>query len=127
MAITREDLKKKRLQAMSVVGTQMLATSDMFDRVIAYGDKVAEARTAAETAQTGALDAQVADLKEMADDLADFGNAVGAATPPLLAGGPPAVAGTPSAALAALNGAQPNPNGWADGDAYVGTHPESKP
>lgn len=135
MAITREDLKKKRLQAMGVVGAQMDASAAMFDRVIAAGDKVAAARTAAETAQMAAIDAHVADLNEMADDMAEFTNGTpttggtSGAVSSTTAAVPAATIVRPlmhSAALATLNAAQPNPvsEAWAKSDAYVGTHPD---
>lgn len=132
--LTKEDLKAKRLKAMAVIGDQMQANSDMFDRVIAMGEKVATARTAAETAQTAALQAQVADLTEMADDLETLGNAAGAAAGTSTTSGTDTT--TPSGkisagpALQALNAAQPNPpvktlDGWSKADAYEGTHPAS--
>lgn len=135
MGITRDDLKKKRLQAMGVVGAQMDASADMFDRVIAAGQKVATARTAAETAQMGAIDAQVADLNEMAEEMAEFTNgtpmtggtsgtasSTTAAAPALATVAPSAG----SEALKALNASQPSPSAaWVKGDAYLGTHPDS--
>lgn len=139
MAITRDDLKKKRLQAMAVVGAQMDANSDMFDRLIAAGEKVATARQAAETAQMAAIDAQVADLNEMADDLADMGNGSPVPTTGATGGAPSStitVAAKPSsAALETLMAAQPNPvkpaatiasEALKEGNAYVGTHREIK-
>lgn len=140
MGITRDDLKKKRLQAMGVVGAQMAASADMFDRVIAAGEKVATARTAAETAQMAAIDDQVADLNEMADEMAEFGQAAanppkGAAsgsTPSGAIAAPAKVITTLSAgseALASLQAAQPpalSKDAWTKGDAYVGTHGEVK-
>lgn len=136
MAISRDDLKKKRLQAMGVVGAQMAASADMFDRVIAAGEKVTVARTAAETAQMGAIDAQVADLNEMAEEMAEFTN--GTPTPggtsgtasPTIAAAPASVTGATvgvSEALKVLNAAQPNPSAaWVKGDAYLGTHGENR-
>lgn len=125
MGISRDDLKKKRLQAMAVVGSQMDASAAMFDRVIAAGDKVATARTAAETAQMASIDAQVADLNEMAEEFTDMGNAAAPAssvTAAPVAAGPMAAT---SDALKTLMTAQPNPSAaaWAKGDAYLGTHP----
>lgn len=139
MAITRDEMKAKRLAAMAVVGAQTQASADMFDRVIAAGAKVAAAREAAETAQMGALDAHVADLNEMADDLKDFANAVPTpggtsgtaslitAAAPVKTTVQPATVSVVSVALKALNEAQPNPTSeaWAKGDAYVGTHPDA--
>lgn len=133
MPITRDDLKKKRLQAMGVVGAQMDASAAMFDRLIAAGDKVTTARTAAETAQMGAIDAQVADLNEMAEEFADMGNGTGTtgAASSTTAVAPGATTATPSGAIDALktlNAVQPPALGkdaWAKGDAYVGTHPET--
>lgn len=129
MAISRDDLKKKRLQAMGVVGSHMDASAAMFDRLIAAGEKVTAARAAAETAQMGAIDAQVADLNEMAEDLVEMGNAaapVSAATVKLEPAGLAPV--TASEALAALQAAVPNPSAaaWAKGDAYLGTHPDNE-
>ncbi len=72
MAISKEDLRKKRLHAMSVVSAQAQATSDMCDRVVAAGELVARARNMAETAHLDALNKQVADLKEMAQELEKF-------------------------------------------------------
>lgn len=136
MAVTRDEMKAKRLAAMAVVGAQTQASADMFDRVIAAGAKVAAAREAAETAQMGALDAHVADLNEMADDLKDFANAVPtpggtSGTASLTIAAAPVKTtlqpATVSVALKALNEAQPNPTSeaWAKGDAYVGTHPDA--
>jgi hypothetical protein len=138
MAISRDDLKAKRLKAMAVVGSQMDASAAMFDRLIAAGQKVTDARTAAETAHMGAIDAQVADLNEMADEFTDMGNAAAPASTVTAKPAPiGAGVGAASPALAALNAAQPNPvkpatNGLAaealaKGDAYVGTHGEIKP
>lgn len=138
MAINREDLKKKRLQAMGVVGVQMDASADMYDRVIAAGQKVVVARTAAETAQMAAIDDQVADLNEMAEEFAEFTNGTptpggtsGTASPTTAAvpALPTATLSVGSAALTALNAAQPPALGkdaWTKGDAYVGTHGEVK-
>jgi hypothetical protein len=137
MAISREDLKKKRLQAMSVVGSHMDASAAMFDRLVAAGEKVTIARALAETAQMGAIDTQVADLNEMADDLAEFTNGTPttggtSGTASSITAAAPAkttAALSPgSEALKALNAAQPNPSAdaWAKGDAYLGTHPETK-
>lgn len=125
MAISRDDLKKKRLQAMGVVGAQMDASADMFDRLIAAGEKVSMARTAAENAQMGALDAQVADLNEMAEEFTDMGNA---APPPATPAPvkPTVTPATASDALKMLNASVPNPapsEAWSKGDAYFGTHP----
>lgn len=136
MPISREDLKKKRLQALAVVGSHMDASAAMFDRLVAAGQKVAVARDAAETAQMGALDAQVADLNEMADDLAEFTNGTPttggtSGTASSITAAAPAkttVALSPgSEALKALNAAQPRPRSeaWEKGDAYLGTHPET--
>ena len=146
MAITRDDLKAKRLKAMAVVGTQMDASAAMFDRLIAAGQKVTDARTAAETAQMAAIDAQVADLNEMAQEFTDMGNG-GTAPPTGASAGTPLSTATAAAkpstgaeALAALVAAQPNPvkpaapppgvsiasEALAKGDAYVGTHGELK-
>jgi hypothetical protein len=144
MAISRDDLKAMRLKAMAVVGTQMDASAAMFDRLIAAGQKVTDARTAAETAHMGAIDAQVADLNEMAQEFTDMGNA---AAPASTVTAKPAPTGAllgpaQSQALAALMAAQPNPvkpqgpgqNGstlsaeaMAKGDAFFGTHGEFKP
>jgi hypothetical protein len=38
--LTRDELKAKRLRATAVIGQQMQATSDMYDRVIAAGAAV---------------------------------------------------------------------------------------
>ena len=126
MTITRDDLKKKRLQAMAVVGSEMDASAAMFDRLIAAGQKVVTARTAAETAQMAAIDAQVADLNEMAEEFTDMGNAAAPASP-VTAPPAPALATPPSEALKVLNASQPNPSAaaWAKGDAYLGTHPDA--
>lgn len=131
MPITRDDLKKKRLQAMGVVGAQMDASAAMFDRLIAAGDKVTTARTAAETAQMGAIDAQVADLNEMAEEFADMGNGTAPASPATVTLAPAVtlMPGGASEALKTLNAAQPPALGkdaWAKGDAYVGTHPDNE-
>lgn len=131
---TRDELKKKRLQAMGVVGSQMDASSAMYDRVIEHGAKVDEARQAAEVAHMGALDEQIADLTEMADDMSEFEQN---AAPTSKTGAQSSVATTKPAAgiakpssiseaLANLNSAQPNPKGWSDGDAYVGTNPPTR-
>lgn len=133
--LTKDELKAKRLKAMSVIGGAMQANSDMFDRVIALGAKVADAREAAERAQTAALQDQIADLTEMADDLADMGNGAGAAAGTSTTSGTdtaaPATKAAPSLALQALNAAQPNPpkaptdlgtQAWNKADAYEGTN-----
>lgn len=126
MAISRDDLKKKRLQAMGVVGSQMDASSAMYDRVIEAAELVTVARNTAEAAHMGALNAQVADLREMAEDLTEFAQAVPTA------GGKPSIApaattvkpSAGSAALAALNAAEPNPETkTGDVNAYTGTSP----
>lgn len=130
MGISRDDLKKKRLQAMAVVGSQMDASAAMFDRVIAAGDKVATARTAAETAQMASIDAQVADLNEMAEEFTNMGNAAAPASTVTAPAAAPVVVGSAAAtsdALKTLMTAQPNPStaAWAKGDAYLGTHGEA--
>lgn len=122
MAISRDELKQKRLKAMGVVGTEMQATADMYDRVVVAAGTVQAARTQAEAAHMADLSAQVADLKEMADELQEFGQAVplpvtAVSTVKL------ATVSNAASALAALNAAQPQPNGWDKGDAYVETHP----
>lgn len=136
MAINRDELKKKRLQAMGVVGSQMDASSAMYDRVIEAAGAVAVARDAAETAHMGALSEQIADLNEMAEDMAEFAQAVptsgGSSGTKLSAAtaAPATITGKLSAgfaALAALNAAQPNPETKARTDegpnAYKGTSP----
>jgi len=134
MTITKADLKAKRLQAMAIVGSQMDASADMFDRVIAAGQKVATARAAAEAAQMAAIDAQVADLNEMADEFTDMGNAAAPATT-VTAAPAPSTSSTGTAALASLMAAQPNPvkpantiatEALKEGNAYAGTHGELK-
>jgi hypothetical protein len=127
MALTRDELKAKRLQAQAVVGNQMQATADMYDRVITAGSLVAAARDLAEQAHLADLNAQIADLKEMAEDLAGFSQAVpttGAAPAPATASVKPSQ--FVSDALAVLNATQPHPraDAWAKGDAYVGTRLE---
>lgn len=138
MAISRDDLKKKRLQAMGVVGAQMAASADMFDRVVAAGEKVTTARTAAETAQMAAIDDQVADLNEMAEEFAEFTNGTpmtggtsGTASPTTAAAlaGTTVAPSTASEALKTLNAAQPpalSKDAWTKGDAYLGTHPDAE-
>lgn len=123
MAISREDLKKKRLEAMGVVGAEMDASAAMYGRVIDKRTDVAKARQAAEAAHMGALRAEIADLEEMAEEMAEFAQAVPTdGGTPLQA--PAAATAKPSAgsdALAALNAAQPNPKDWEG--AYETTHP----
>lgn len=130
MAISRDELKAKRLAACGVVGSQMEATAAMYDRVIAAGAHVEAARTAAESAHMADLNSQVADLKEMAEELTEFGQTVPTSAP---ASGKPSGAGAAiaspapkTAALDALMNAQPYPQGWDKGDAYVETHPAPK-
>lgn len=125
MAISREDLKKQRQQAMGVVGAEMQANSDMYGRIINARKPLAAAREAAETAHMGAINEQIADLNEMAEDMAEFAQAVpsnggGTGTPPPVKATAAPSAGT--AALAALNASQPKPAGWAEGDAYEETN-----
>lgn len=128
MGISRDELKKKRLRAVGVVSEQRQATSNMYDRIIEYGDKVAEARAVAEDAHMGDLNDQLRDLKEDLEELGEFAQAV----PMKGAGGtaapakPTTTPGSGSAALAALNAAAPPrlaKDAWERGDAYVGTHP----
>jgi hypothetical protein len=118
MPISRDDLKKKRLQAMGVVGTQMDASATMYDEITEYSKKVEEARAEAKAAHLGAMNAEIADLKEMADELAEFAQAVpsnggsGGNTSSTATKTPAATTVTPSnasAALAALQAAVPNP------------------
>lgn len=136
MVISREDLKRKRLAAMGVVGAQMDASAAMYDRIVEAGDIVRRAREHAERAHMGALEEQVSDLREMAEEYEEFAQAV-----PQTGGtngkAPSAGTGTPaagtvkpapgSAALESLMAAQPNPpkqsEGGADGNAYRGTAP----
>lgn len=125
MAINRDELKKKRLAAMGVVGSQMDASAAMYDEVVAYGAKVEQARHEARTAHLNALDVEISDLKQMAEDMSEFAQAA----PPTSQAGT-ASGGAPitkpsagSAALAALQAAVPKPADWKDGDAYVGTSP----
>lgn len=127
---TREELKALRLKAMGVVGGSRQATADMYERIIEYGGKVAEAREAAETAHMGDLNEQLGDLKEDLEELGEFAQVI----PPKGAGATAAPAKpttTPAAAseaLAALNAASPPALGkdaWAKGDAYEGTHGEA--
>jgi hypothetical protein len=135
MALTADQLKAKRLQAMSVVGTQAQSTADMYDRVIAAGEVVAKARGLAETAHMDALSSQIADLKEMTEELQGFeqaaplanGTANGAAAPPVTPR--PVTASAVPPALAALQAAVPNPSAdaWKEGNAYVGTTPKAQP
>jgi hypothetical protein len=132
MAISRDELKKKRLQAMGVVGEQMQASAEMYDRVIVAGSTVAAARSIAEDAHMGALQEQVADLNEMAEDMAEFaqevpsnGGGSGTKSPAKATVAPSVVAGR--TALDALLATQPNPpaktEGEKDGNAYKGTSP----
>ena len=122
--LTKEELKAKRLQAMSVVSRQMQLTADMYDRVIEGGQLVDKARTIAEDAHMAALNAHIADLREMAEELAEDAQKVptqDAAAPPTPVDAPSFV----SSALALLNSAQPNPVPRVpDGDAYIGTRSE---
>lgn len=132
MGISRDELKKKRLRAVGVVSEQRQATSNMYDRIIEYGDKVAEARAVAEDAHMGDLNDQLRDLKEDLEEIEEFAQAV---DPTKRAAGTVAPAkptrqpAAGSAALAALNAAQPkiDPAAWGDGDAYHGTHPPEEP
>ncbi len=127
--VSRDELKKKRLEAMGVVGKSRKDTAAMYDRIIEHGDKVATIRTAAEQAHIDELDSQIAELKEDAEELIEFGQTARRpltgteikATAPVTR---PSVTG--SEALAALNKAQPKPAGWDEGDAYVGTHGEGE-
>lgn len=121
--LTRDELKAKRLRATAVIGQQMQATSDMYDRVIAAGAAVEAAREAAERAHVSALTEQLRDLNEMAQELGEFANA--GPTTGAVSTVPPYAPPAASPALAALTAAQPNPNpeGWARGDAYAGTAP----
>ena len=118
---TRDELKKKRLQAMGVVSGEMQASSAMYDRIIETGGKVVEARETAETAHMDALQEQIADLTEMAEEMGEFAQAVptsggsSGAKPPSVTAAPAATTAKPStgsAALAVLNAAQPNPKMW---------------
>lgn len=132
MAVSRDELKKKRLKAMGVAGAQMAASDQMYDRIIAAGEALTPARDAAEAAHMGALAEQARDLQEMTEDMEEFAQAVpsnggGTGTPPPVKASVTPSAGT--AALAALNAAQPNPSPkvWTpEGDAYVGTAGEAK-
>lgn len=125
MGISRDELKKIRLQAQGVVGGEMQASADMYGRIIAAREKVVAVREMAEAAHMGAINEQIADLTEMAEDMAEFAQAVpsnggGAGTTP-----PAKATVTPSsgaAALATLNAAQPKPEGWDKGDAYEDTN-----
>lgn len=136
MAISRDELKAKRLAAMGVVGAQHDASAAMYDEVIAYGDEVNRARENARTATLNAMDAEMTDLKEMADDHAEFAQAANPTTG-AKAGTVSSTASVPAksaatAALAALMASQPNPpaarpEGWKEGDAYVETRGEHPP
>ena len=119
MTVSRDEMKAKRLKAMSVTGAQEQATVDMYDRIIAAGAVVEKARTIAEAAHMGALNEHLAMLKEDAQELADFAQAVPTPAPAAA----PVKPSAGSEALAALEASQPNPKpaGWADGDAYTGT------
>ena len=136
---TREELKALRLKAMGVVGEQTQANADMYNRVIAAGQKVAAARDTAETAQMGVINEQIADLGEMAEEMEEFGQtaanppktAAGGVTSPSATAAPAKTTATLSAgseALKVLQAAEPPALGkdaWAKGDAYEGTHPEA--
>jgi len=123
--VSRDELKKKRQQAMGVVGKSREDTSAMYDRIIEHGDKVATIRSEAEQAHIDELDSQIAELKKDAEELAEFGQAArplgGTATKAVAPATRTPVTGSEEA-LAALNSAQPKPAGWDKGDAYVGTH-----
>jgi hypothetical protein len=121
MAISRDELKKKRLQAMGVVSTERQATADMYDRVVAVGQIVAAKREAAETAHMADLQDQISDLTEMAEEIEEFAQTVptsggtGGTKPSASTASPAANTAKPSsasAALAALNATQPNPKAW---------------
>jgi len=126
---TRDELKKKRLEAMGIVGKSRTDTAAMYDRIIEHGDKVAGIRSQAEYAHMSELNDQIADLKEDAEELIEFGQAARPLAGTVPKAGAP-VTRTPATlaaeeALAALNKSQPNPKGWAaDGNAYHGTNGE---
>lgn len=124
LAISRDDLKKKRLQAMGVVATEMQATADMYERVIAAGSKVSAARTAAETAHMNDLNAQIADLNEMAEELQEFGQSVPTTGGTQSASTVSPAATTTTPALAALQHATPGKltaDAWQEGQQIPGT------
>ncbi len=118
MAITREELKAKRLKAMSAVGTEMQLTADMYDRITIARESVATIRDAAEQAHMAELKALHADLQEMAEELLQDAQALPTSAP-VPAQPSPALASATSAALDVLNATQPHPRGWDDGNAYA--------
>jgi len=121
MTVSRDEMKAKRLKAMSVTGAQEQATVDMYDRIIAAGAVVEKARTIAEAAHMGALNEHLAMLKEDAQELADFAQAVPTPAPAAA----PVKSSSGSDALAALQATMPSPRDWPTGDAYVGTRKEA--
>lgn len=125
MALTKADVKAKRQAAMGVVGEGYQLAADMYDRVIAAGDRIKTAVASAEAAQMAEISSQVADLNEVADDLEEFGQVTPQTNVAVKVAAPPFVKS--SDALAALQNAQPNPKAWNDGDAYHGTHPPEDP
>lgn len=121
MGITREELKAKRLKAMSAVGAELQATADMYDRITVARENLANLRDATEQAHMADIEAQRADLQEMAEELLQDMQAV--PTPaPAPARPSPALASATSEALAVLNATQPHPRGWDEGNAYEGVN-----
>lgn len=122
MAITREELKAKRLKAMSAVGAEMQLTADMYDRITIARESVATIRDATERAHMSELKALHADLQEMAEELLQDAQAVPTPAPAPVQPPSPALASGTANALEVLNAMQPHPRGWDNGDAYDGVN-----
>jgi hypothetical protein len=124
VTVSREELKAKRLKAMSAVGAEMQATADMYDRITIASESVAPLRDAAENAHMAELSALHADLQEMAEELLQDAQAVPTPAPAPVQPSPALASGTAAAlaALDVLNASQPRPQGWDDGNAYAGVN-----